>query len=414
MKHKLLFITIFLAFVATTIDLKAESIEPTIPELSDSAEISIVTNEPWTKEVYSVFGHTVIRVKDPVQKIDLSFNYGVFDFASPNFMGRFMTGATDYMVLGYDMSYYFAEFKERGVAVYEQRLNLTQEEKENVWEFLIVNVQPENRVYRYNFLYDNCATRPRDILEQCVNGKINYTPSNKEQTYRDLIHECVDIKPWLRFGIDLVIGGDADKVITDRQKDFLPRYLQNAYRGAVIERPDGTRVPLVASEHILIPGEKTSDITDMPSDTPLIAGWILFALTAFFSYLVYKKNKLALGRFYATIIFLVAGFLGGLIFFLMYFSEHPCVNPNWNLVWLNPLQFIIGCLFFVKPLRKHVYYYHFINFVALLLFTLAWGLIPQKLEFAFLPYIMSILLISGTYVMTTKKVRKMKSFRYIK
>lgn len=397
MKLRLL-LTALLFFTFSAINLKANNLPE---ELGEHAQISILTNDPWEKEVYSLFGHTVIRVKDPLNKIDLAFNYGVFDFDSPNFTWRFMTGATDYMVVGYDMNLYFYEYQIRKVQVHEQLLNLTQQEKQNIWEALRFNIRPENCVYRYNFLYDNCATRPRDIIEQNIEGKINYTPTGKEQTYRDLIHECVNVKPWLRFGIDLVIGSDADKIITDRQKDFLPRYLKNAYHGATIEKNDGSKLQFVVNERILIPGESAQEsMTTKPVNTPFHTGIILLGLTLLISCFTYKKKLKTLGKVYGNIIFLIAGFFGGIIFFLMYFSEHPCVNPNWNLIWLNPLQLIVGCLFFVKPLQKYIYYYHFINFAALLLFILLWYFIPQQLEVAFIPYILTIMLVSGTNIVT--------------
>ena len=373
--------------------------------LSDSAQISLLTNSPWDKEVYAMFGHTVIRVNDPHNKIDYAFNYGTFDFNSPNFMGRFVTGETDYKLAIYDMYLYLAEYKFREVEVKEQVLNLTQDEKQNIWEALLINAKPENETYRYNFLYDNCATRPRDIIEENINGKINYTLTNKNQTYRDLIHECVNSKPWLRFGIDLVIGGDADKIITDRQKDFLPKYLNDAYTDATIKSVDGTERILVEKNNLLL---KASYIVsnEKVTDTPLIVGCFLLLSAIIISYFIYKKNKLIVGKIFDTLLFIIAGIFGCIIFFLMFFSEHPCVSPNWNIVWLHPLHLIMGCLFFVKPLAKYIYYYHFINFVALLIFLLAWVLIPQQLEAAFIPYILTIGVRSGINVLTVKKMRK--------
>lgn len=384
-----------------------------IPEpLSESAQISILTNDPSKQAIYSLFGHTVIRVQDKEKGIDLAFNYGVFDFNSPNFAWRFMTGKTDYTLEAYDTRFYIEEYSRRQVGVTEQILNLTQQEKNNIWEALLINLKPENKIYRYNFLYDNCATRPRDIIEQNINGTIEYTPTNTSQTYRDLIHECVGIEPWARFGIDLIIGADADKTITDRQKDFLPRYLKDAYHGAIIKMSDKTERPLLEKEYMLLNSHIDSNSLSMPNNYPMIVGILFLCLTLLVTYLTYKKEKVGIYKIYSTIVFLFGGFLGGIIFFLMFISVHPCVGNNWNLVWLNPLLFIAGCLFFVKPLTKYIYYYHFINFVTLLLFLLVWFLIPQQFDKANIPYILSILLISGTFIFITKKQRNRKNFHF--
>lgn len=374
-----------------------------IVQLSDSSKVSVLTNSASPRYVYSMFGHTVLRVQDPINRIDLSFNYGVFDFDSPNFMWRFVTGATDYMVVGYNSRFAIEEYRERGVEIKEQVLNLTLKEKQNVWNALVVNSLPENRIYRYNFLYDNCATRPRDIVEANIEGQIRYTATNKEQTYRNLIHECVAQKPWLRFGIDLVIGADADKIISDRQKDFLPSYLYQAIDGAEVIEGDSVRALVIESNTLSSPSTLVKE-DNLPIDYPLIVGIISLLLVLLFSYWAYKYDHNILVKLFDTILFVFAGILGSIIYFLMFHSTHPCVDNNWNLVWLNPIMLIAGLLFFVKPLAKCIYYYHFINFVALTTLLLAWVLIPQYMELAFIPYVVILLVRSVMNVITQRKV----------
>lgn len=371
-------------------------------QLSDSSKVSILTNSASSQHVYSMFGHTVLRVQDPENIIDLSFNYGVFDFDSPNFMWRFVTGATDYMVIGYNSRFALEEYKERGVEVKEQILNLTTVEKQRIWDALVLNAQPENRIYRYNFLYDNCATRPRDIIEANIDGQIRYTATNEEQTYRDLIHECVDQNPWLRFGIDLVIGTDADKIITDRQKDFLPSYLFQAINGAQVIR-DNAITPLVTETKILSEATMISDKDILEINYPLIVGLIALFITLLFSFWTFKYNYFKFAKLFDTLLFVLAGSLGCIIYFLMFHSTHPCVANNWNLVWLNPIMLLAGLLFFVKPLTKCIYCYHFINFVALIILLLAWVLIPQNLELAFIPYITVLLIRSAVNILTYRR-----------
>lgn len=397
MRKLILLLTLIIGFTAQT---KAQEIQRIV--LSDSAKVSLLTNAPWDEAVYSLFGHTSMRISDPTQNIDYAFNFGLFNMSKSNFIFLFMKGETDYMVAPIPYNTYYQEYKERGVGIIEQVFNLTQKEKQDIFDALLINCLPANREYRYNYFYDNCSTRPRDIFEKYINGKIEYTPTNKEQTYRDLVIECTNSRQWFRFGINLVIGADADKVITDRQKDFLPRYLMNAYEGATIAGDSIPRNILLSTNTILEakPFEK-----DFPV-TPLYAGIILLIISILISYIVYKKKMVGLGKAFDTILFLIAGIAGSIIFFLMFFSVHPCTNPNWNIIWLNPLQLIVVLLFYVKSLSKCIYYYHFINFVALLAFLLAWNLIPQQLEVTFIPFILSIGLRSFMNILQQKKFKK--------
>lgn len=389
--------------ISSIINIQSQNRDIQTTQLSDSATISLFTNTPSNDAVYALYGHTGIRVADPKNNIDCVFNYGIFSFDSSNFIFRFVRGETDYRLEAILTEYYLMDYQMRGVGITQQDISLTPEEKQKLWNALLTNLKPENKVYRYNFFYDNCATRPRDIIEANINGKISYTPTDKEQTYRDLVYECVKNEAWTRFGINLVIGADADKIITDRQKDFLPLYLQNAYHGATI-KTDSIDRPLVSNEYILLAPDLSISMTDVDNTNwPLIVGCILLATSILVSVYSYKKHRYTLAKLFDTLLFLVAGLGGVIIFFLMFFSTHPCVNPNWNIVWLNPLQLVVAFLFFVKPLAKYIYYYHFINFVALSAFLLAWCLIPQYLEVTFIPYILAIGLQSGMNVLLQKK-----------
>ncbi|MDR2951182.1 MAG: DUF4105 domain-containing protein [Prevotella sp.] len=402
MRNLLLFLFFTVSFSQGLYSQSKPSQEPIL--LSDTAQISLLTSSAWEEAVYALYGHTAIRVCDTTRNLDIVFNYGLFDFNSSNFVFRFVKGDTNYMVGAVQYKYYIEEYRERGVGVTEQIFNLSLKEKQDILDALINNTLPENRVYLYNFFYDNCATRPRDIIEKYVHGEIEYTPTNKSQTYRDLVWECVSIQPWTQFGIDLIIGADADKIISDRQKDFLPYYLMKAYEGSKVKSADGTVRDFILKENrLLTPVESPDKDSHI---LPLYAGCILLVVTVLLSLVVWKKKWFALGKVFDTILFIIAGLAGCVIFFLMFFSIHPCVNPNWNIIWLNPLQLIVAFLFFVKSLSKFINCYHFINFVALLAFLLAWSLMPQQLEIAFIPFILSICMRSGMNILQLKKFKK--------
>ena len=392
------YLYIFLTIIVVSIqNIKAQTLI-----LSDEANISLLTNSPWDEEIYAIFGHTAIRVNDPINNLDIAFNYGTFDFDSPNFISRFIKGETDYWLTIVDFDNYLYSYKFRGVGVTEQILNLTKNEKQKIFDALVINSLPENREYRYNYFYDNCSTRPRDIIENNINGSLEYRPTDRKQTYRDLIHQQVNRKVWIKFGIDLIIGADADKIITDKQKDFLPVYLKNSFESArIINKNDSTR-NLVLTTNLILPDlSKNKDNTE-PLNIPFYVGLVILFIAIFISFYCSKKRFL-ISKLFDFILFFVAGLVGCVIFFLMFFSIHPCTNPNWNIIWLNPLQLIFSFLFLIKAFAKCTYYYHFINFVLLSLLFLVWFLIPQSLELAFLPFIVSLWVRSGANIIQYKK-----------
>lgn len=405
--------TIFALFLFITI-------LPAQIQLSDSAKVSLLTASAWDGAVYAYYGHTAILVQDDSTGLDAVFNYGYFDMSKPNFMWLFMRGETDYILGVTPMNQFMAEYGQQGREVVEQELNLTYQEKQALFNALYINSLPENRSYRYNYFYDNCATRPRDMVEKYTDGTIQYPPTAKEQSYRDLLHECLAPYPWNKFGIDLVIGSDADKTIDLRQKMFLPMYLMDSFEDATVVKNDTLSYPLVKNTQTLIPaGNQPVTFSEWGLFFPNIIAFAIFIITIIISVIQLRRpNKSALPKIYDTILFGVAGIGGVIIFFLMYFSIHPATNPNWNFAWLNFFALIAAVLFWVKLARVVVYSYHFINFVALTIFLVFWWLIPQRLPFATIPFSMSLWLRSGVnLLMLRNRKRKNKqysSFKYMR
>ena len=201
----------------------------------DSVRISLLTCAPGT-EIYALFGHTAIRYENPSQKQDWVFNYGMFSFSEPNFVYRFVKGETDYRLGVVPFKYFEAEYAMRGSSVYQQVLNLTDEEKIKLVRLLEENYLPANRVYRYNYFYDNCTTRARDKIEESIEGKVVYPDEGKPVTYRDIIHEYTAGSEWSEFGIDLCLGADADNRADVRGQMFSPFYMKAFASGAMIQR----------------------------------------------------------------------------------------------------------------------------------------------------------------------------------
>jgi hypothetical protein len=393
---------------------------PAQVQLTDSAKISLLTASPWHGAVYALFGHTAIRVQDDSTGVNAVFNYGYFDSSQSNFIYHFVRGETDYILGVTSFEEFLPEYAYKGQQVIAQELNLTPDEKQQLYEALSVNALPENRGYRYNYFYDNCSTRPRDMVEKYTKGVLQYPPTPREQTYRNLVHECVDAYPWLLFGIDLVIGNSADRPIDVREKMFIPRYLMDSFDGAIVQKNDTLRYPLVKQREIVLePDEERNSPKVTSLFSPLVAAFLLLLLTLFISLVqMIKLNTTKLSLYYDTLLFGIAGLGGLVLFFMMFFSAHPAMRPNWNFVWLNLFALIAAFLFWVKSAKNVVYSYHFINFAVLTLFLLLWWLIPQKLPVATIPFSMSLWLRSGINLLLWRKKRlknrRFKSSKYFK
>lgn len=356
--------------------------------LSGQAQISLLTVSPSDEEVYTVYGHSALRIQDPVLQIDLIFNYGLFSFSKPNFIYRFAKGETDYLLGISHYRDFLIEYEMRGSEVTEQILALDSIEKAHIWEALLINYQPQNREYRYNFFYDNCATRPAAIITQYLSGELQIPLSTQEISFRDIINDCTRNHPWLTFGCDLALGSPTDQPISYKEKMFLPIYLKEAFGQATVSRTEGSLSKLVQSEHILTEGV-TNDFERTTSlFTPLVCSWAFFLFVATITWREWHKRSYY--RWLDCLFFLITGIGGCVIFFLCFVSTHPCIWPNWNIIWLHPFHLIAVILFAVKKLRKAADCYHFINFAALMLFLAGWHFIPQHLNTACIPLIMAL------------------------
>ncbi|MFR3188327.1 MAG: DUF4105 domain-containing protein [Phocaeicola sp.] len=213
----------------------------------DSIRFSLLTCEPGD-EIYALFGHTALRYQNFTDKTDVVFNYGMFSFRTPNFIYRFVKGETDYQLGITPYPYFESEYAMRGSSVYQQELNLTADEKRCLLNRLKENYRPENRIYRYNYFYDNCTTRARDQVEQSIRGKVVYPGEATAHSFRSIIHEFTGSSPWNQLGIDLCLGAEADEKINKRLQMFSPLYMHDFASQAYIVNEDGTHRPLVKQE----------------------------------------------------------------------------------------------------------------------------------------------------------------------
>lgn len=391
MKKSTLFLWMLLAWLGIT------------ARAQDSAKCSLLTCSAG-EEIYSLFGHTALRYEDPARGIDVVFNYGMFSFRVPHFALRFALGETDYQLGVTEFSRFAAEYQWDERDVWQQTLNLTSREKQRLWEALTENYRPENRTYRYNFFYDNCATRPRDRIEACVDGRVEYAAAQDTTatvcTWRDLLHRYTEGHPWARFGIDLCIGSRADKPASYREQMFVPFYLQQYLRGACIVTEQGDRRPLVGEEVKVVDAAHTAQEESLlPS--PMQAALLLWAgVTVLSIYGVRRRKSLwALDG----LLFGTAGVAGCILAFLAACSQHPAVSPNWLLLVLHPLHlFCLPCVL-IRVKKKRLSRYMAANGVILTLFIVLLAPIPQFIPPAVLPLTLCLLVRCASNWMLARK-----------
>lgn len=310
-----------------------------VPALSDEAEISLLTMLPG-REVYSLFGHTAFRVRDPALGLDRTYNYGTFDFDQPGFVLRFARGQLLYQLAVASFERTLVEYQYLERPIIEQRLDLPADVEQDLFRFLETNFLPENRAYRYDFLFDNCSTRPRDALELALAQRLSYGEyAPPAATFRDLLQPYLEADPLLDLGIDLGLGAPVDREATPREAMFLPLELMRAFDAATL---DGR--PLVASTDTLfwVPG---AGMPEEAFDWPLLLGWLLFVGGAALTLRAGRGPSRALRRFDA-VLFGAIGLAGLVLAFLWFGTDHTVTRPNWNLLWAWPthlfIAFIVG------------------------------------------------------------------------
>jgi hypothetical protein len=360
----------------------------------DSVRISLLTCAPGS-EIYALFGHSAIRYENPEKDQDWVFNYGMFSFKEPNFVMRFVKGETDYQLGVVPFRYFEMEYALRGSSVYQQVLNLTDEEKVKLISLLEENYLPSNRVYRYNYFYDNCTTRARDKVEESIQGKVVYPETEKEVSFRDIIHEFTAGSEWGEFGIDLCLGSEADEPIDERKQMFAPFYMMEAARGAMIHRAD-TVVPLVLEEFKVV----DAVLEDEPAFplSPMTCAMGLLVATAFVVGWGIRKGRPCLA--WNVLMFFLQGLGGCIVAFLFFFSLHPTVGSNWLLMLFHPLALFYLPIMIYRGIKGKKDPYHWLNVALLTSFMILMPFISQEFNLTVLPLALSLLLVSVGHIYT--------------
>ncbi|MFN0212959.1 MAG: DUF4105 domain-containing protein [Saprospiraceae bacterium] len=347
--------------------------------LSDSARVSLMTVAPGNF-VYSTFGHSAIRVKDPVSRFDRCYNYGTFDFEQPNFILKFCQGKLLYNLdVETYRSFEYGNLHDRRPMT-EQVFSMNQAQKQRIFDLLQENNKEENRYYKYDFFYDNCATRIRDILQETYfyQLQLDSTVMPKGATMRQLLQPYLEEKPWLDFGIDLLLGLPADHKANISEYMFLPDYMHNVFSKA--KTNDG--LALVQSER-LIPETPIRKYPFKPS--PLDRPFLVMCFVAVIGLLSMANPRTE--RVFDTIFWFVLGLAGLVIALLWFATDHSATKGNLNILWAWPTHL----LFFWRTRRTgSTENYFTVAALSALLLLIFWRWLPQEMPMPVLPLVLLI------------------------
>ncbi len=351
----LLFMTVWLPVSAEKVPSAEDSVIAVAPQL-DSIEVSILTCTPG-KDMYAKFGHTALRVRDYTANRDVVFNYGCFDYNSNNFVLKFLLGKTDYLLDAEEFDFLKYRYGRLGNGVSEQVLNLSQAEANRLLVLLLENLRPENQEYRYNWLYDNCTERARDMIEKALEGEIEYSDVvDEDVTVRDMLHECLEKSPWVSFGIDMILGDEIDRKVDRRVMMFLPDVFRQESDGAYIMRKDGERVPYIMERNTVLEDMNGPDKAYMILSPLFLFSLLLLCTVSLFLQELKKKKYTA---WMDVTMHTCQGLAGFLVAFLFFLSEHPAVDNNWLVIMFNPLPLFYAAwlLYCYRKGRKNLLSY---------------------------------------------------------
>lgn len=356
--------------------------------LTEGAEVSVLTFGPG-QSLNDSFGHNGFRIKDKTKGIDVVYGYGEYDFDAPNFYLKFARGKLNYLISKNNFSDVFHFYSSYNRSIDEQVLNLSLEEKQKLFDFLENNYKPENRRYKYDFFYDNCATRIRDVTQTTSKSTINFTAPNpkrfESKTFRQLIQEHLDYNSWGSLGIDVALGSVIDREAELEAYMYLPKYIHSFFDVATL---NGERKLIKSSSNLY--KQKAEKPSSNFLFSPLMVLSLIAALIIFITYRDSKQNKRS--KWLDITLFCIIGIIGLLLLFLWFATDHTATAQNYNLLWAFPLNiFMIGQL-----LKKQVknWFKSYLKFliIMLCLLTLHWLVGVQIFAIGLIPLLSALLI----------------------
>lgn len=355
-------------------------------QLSPEAEISVLTIGPGSS-LNDSFGHSAFRVKDKEKYLDVVFNYGVYDFDTPNFYLKFAQGKLNYKLATNAYSDFFEYYIAQNRTVEEQVLNLSQNEKLQLFDFLLNNAKPENRYYLYDFFYDNCATRIKDVINNGLNDHLIFSEPKgfTPKTFRQLIHSNLNQNSWGSLGIDVALGSVIDKKATAEEHMFLPKFIYTFFETATFSN---SGKPLVKQSKILFK-ERERPTSSSFLTSPLMIFGVIGLLLLIITYRDYKNDKQS--KWLDIVLFAITGLIGVFILLLWFATDHSATANNYNLLWAFPINLFVISQLYKKSAKK--WFIKYLKFLVILfcLMTLHWIIGIQVFAIGLIPLLFALL-----------------------
>ena len=377
LKHSLILLAVLVAASSFALAHPAENLR-----VSEESKFSILTCTPGP-DLYSLFGHSAIRFQDIQngQIIDWVYNYGTFQF-DENFYWKFAMGKLDYLLSKEDFPYFQQGYIIEGRGIYEQDLLLSQPEKQKLLELLEENYLPQNRTYRYDFFYDNCSTRIRDIISQALPNQLTFQYHYEQpRSFRQAIQSYLDYQPWSDLGIDIALGIPCDRIVQPQQMMFLPDSLMHEMTWAQKDNQ-----PLIIHTQEILP--RDYELQMNTTFTPVVVFFLFLILHIAVGFL-FLHRKIAVQPT-DRILLAVSGLIGLLVVFLWFFTDHTATAWNLNILWANPLNLILA-FSNSKALSGWRKTYLLIYILILTLTLVAWFILPQRLHFSLISLILGLI-----------------------
>ena len=362
-----------------------------ISENIESTEISVLTCDPGN-EIYSLFGHSALRIKNPINGQDLVVNWGLFEFSESQFQFGydFAKGRLKYYMGIQLMSNFITEYRRSKRGIREQVLNLSNQEKYQIIQLLEENYKPENRKYKYEFFYDNCSSRLRDVIKKVFGENINFyqSPKSNKFTFRETIHLYLESFPWLKLGIDLVLGKKIDKLVSNENLMFLPLNVEEIFDKSLVENNESIK-NLVKSKNTLIESfENKNKLNNIE-----FYSWILLAITL--SLIVFKLDKAL--RVWSSLNLFIIGLLGIVLVFMWIGTDHNATKMNFNLLWASPFHFILIFYLIKESWNNFTYWYLILSLILIFTTILFWFTLTQEFNSFVKPIILELVIIYYYY-----------------
>ena len=370
--------------------------------LSEKSKISLLTCDEGN-EIYTLFGHSAIRVYDPINGVDDVYNWGMFSFSENEFeFGYdFAKGRLKYFLGKQKFQNFIYEYLIYKRGVREQVLNLNEEQKENLYSALQKNYLPENRAYQYDFFYDNCSSRIRDIITSSIgeNLQLGVHEDDNKYSFREIIDIRLKYTPWLDLGIDLVLGKGIDNKASNFHLMFLPSYMEMNLDNSYIKDSLGEKQPLIINKSVLLLSEQ--ELNEEPAN---IANY--FWVVLIFTLIVGIINKKCLNNFWFGTLLFIGTLLSIVLVFMWFGTDHEATKENLNLIWASPLLIISFISLFSKKMTIKLQTFYLAMTVMFFIFVLFWFIFPQEFHTAIRPLILAFTLIHYFLFNKSKKLSK--------